>query len=74
MVSGTQDYPPPELPYASFFFSLKPLKGQGRVTMAGGTNFSHIHFYSPTRDSSRRAECHLFSIFQVLKHKFTLQK
>ena len=37
-------------------------------------SFSHKHFGSTTRDNSRRAECHVFSKFQVLKHKFTLQK
>ena len=51
------------------------LVSAGRVTLAGGTTFSHDkHFGSPTRDNSRRAECHVFSKFQVLKHKFTLQK
>ena len=44
------------------------LVSAGRVTLAGGTTFSHINTLA------RLPESDVFLKFSVLKHKFTLEK
>lgn len=39
MVSGTRDYPPPELPYASFFFFTKTFERIGQGNYGGRDKF-----------------------------------
>ena len=51
------------------------LVSAGRVSLAGGTTFSQVNTLTRLPGTTqRRAKCHVFSKFQVLKHKFTLQK
>ena len=66
-------YDPPRVVSGGEWASCLVSAGQGNPGRRNNI-FSYQNFGSPTRDNSRRAECHLFSKFQVLKHKFALQK